>query len=220
MLVADVKVQEAQLRELEVQLYDLTAQLDLVKARLIQEEIDHTRGNLARARERQAALTIRSPSDGLLILPEARDLPDRFLKQGDLVAYVVNRERPTVRVVVPQSHIDLVRQRQRGVQVRLASQVDRIIPATIIREVPGGMEKLPSTVLSNAGGGEVAIDPQDKEGLKTFENLFQLDLELHEPVSQLCIGGRAYVRFDHGYIPVGFQLYRSLRQMLLKRFNV
>ena len=45
------------------------------------------------------------------------------------------------------------------------------------------MEKLPSTVLGQAGAGRCAIDPRDKEGLKTFENLFQLDLELGEPVA-------------------------------------
>ena len=133
---------------------------------------------------------------------------------------MLNKDRPTVRVVATQSDIDLVRQHHRGVKVRLASQVDRVIPAFIKREVPGGMEKLPSTALGQGGGGEVAIDPRDKDGLKTFENLFQLDLQLREPVDHFCIGGRAYVRFDHGYSPLGFQWYRSLRQLLLRRFNV
>lgn len=220
LLVANVRVLEAQLRELEVQYNDLISQLDSVKAGIIKEEIDQTRGNLARARERQAALMIRSPGDGLFILPGVEDLPDRFLKQGDLVAYVLNKDRPTVRVVATQSDIDLVRQRHRGVKVRLASQVDRVIPALIKREVPGGIEKLPSTALGQGGGGEVPIDPRDKDGLKTFENLFQLDLQLSEPVAHFCLGGRAYVRFDHGYSPLGFQLYRSLRQLLLRRFNV
>ena len=220
LLVANVRVLEAQLRELEVQYHDLVSQMDSVKAGIIKEEIDQTRGNLARARERQAALMIRSPGDGLFILPDAEDLPDRFLKQGDLVAYVLNKDRPTVRVVATQSDIDLVRQRHRGVKVRLASQVDRVIPALIKREVPGGIEKLPSTALGQGGGGEVPIDPRDKDGLKTFENLFQLDLQLREPVAHFCLGGRAYVRFDHGYSPLGFQLYRSLRQLLLRRFNV
>lgn len=220
LLVANVRVLEAQLRELEVQYNDLTSQLDSVKAGIIKEEIDQTRGNLARARERQAALMIRSPGDGLFILPGAEDLPDRFLKQGDLIAYVLNKDRPMVRVVATQSDIDLVRQRHRGVKVRLASQVDRVIPAFIKREVPGGIEKLPSTALGQGGGGEVPIDPRDKDGLKTFENLFQLDLQLRQPVAHFCLGGRAYVRFDHGYSPLGFQLYRSLRQLLLRRFNV
>jgi putative peptide zinc metalloprotease protein len=220
LLTANVRVLEARLRELEVQHHDLLSQLDPVKDSIIKEEIDNIRGNLARAEERQTALTIRSSSDGLFVLPDAEDLPGRFLKQGDLIGYVLNQDRPTVRVVAPQSVIDLVRGRNRGVQIRLASQVDRIIPATIKREVPGAVERLPSTILGSVGGGAIATDPRDQEGLKTFENLFQLDLELNEPVEHLLIGGRAYVRFDHGYTPIGFQWYRSLRQLLLRRFNV
>jgi hypothetical protein len=29
-----------------------------------------------------------------------------------------------------------------------------------------------------------------------------------------------FVRFDHGLEPVGFQLYRALRRLLLRQFNV
>ena len=143
LLDANTKVLAAQLKELEVQYRDLISQLDFVKANIMLEEIDHIKGNLARARERQADLIIRSPAPGLFILPGAEDLPDRFLKQGDLIGYVLNKDRPIVRVVAPQSVIDLVRGPKKGVQVRLAADVSRIIPATIIREVPGGLEKLP-----------------------------------------------------------------------------
>ena len=29
-----------------------------------------------------------------------------------------------------------------------------------------------------------------------------------------------YVRFDHGYEPLGLQVYRALRQLFLRRFSV
>jgi len=220
LLASNVKALEAQFRELEVRYYAEVAALEGVQASLVQEELEQIRTSLARARERQVALTIHSPSDGLFILPEAQDLPGRFVKQGDLLGYVLNVTRPTVRVVAPQSDIDLMRQRHEAVRIRLASQVERVVPASIKRIVPGGQERLPSTVLGTIGGGEVPIDPRDKDGLKTFENLFQLDLEILEPVERVCIGGRVYVRFDHGYIPLGFQWYRTFRQLLLRRFNV
>jgi putative peptide zinc metalloprotease protein len=220
LLDAQVRVLAAQFKELEAQYNDSLAQLEPVKAGAFKEELDQLRANLARAQDRQAELLIRAPSAGVFILPHAADLPGRFLQQGDLVGYILNQERPMVRVVAPQSEIDLVHQRHRNVKVRLASQVDRVIAADIVRETPGGLEKLPSPALSHAGGGEVAVDPRDKDGLKTFENLFQLDLQLKEPVTPLLLGCRAYVRFDHGYIPLGLQWYRSLRQLLLRRFNV
>ena len=218
--VSQVRVQEAQLREMESRFNAELTSDDQVQAKVTQEEIARVQENLAVSRQRLKELKILSPSDGVFILPEAPDLPDRFLKQGDLVGYVLNVERPTVRVVAPQAEIDLVRQHNQGVQVRLASQMERVIPAIVLREVPGAMERLPSTILGSVGGGEIAIDPGDKEGLKTFDQLFQLDIELTEPVDRVVIGGRVYVRFDHGYSPLGFQAYRKLRQLLLKRFNV
>lgn len=220
LLAANIRAMEAQFRELEVRYYAEVAALEGVQAGLVQEELAQVRSALARARERQAALSIPSPGDGVFIVPQAEDLPGRFVRQGDLLGYVLNATRPTVRVVVPQSDIDLMRQRHRGVNIRLASQLDAVIPAVVKRVVPGAQERLPSTVLGTIGGGEVPIDPRDQDGLKTFENLFQVDLEPLEPVARVCIGGRVYVRFDHGSMPLGLQWYRTLRQLLLRRFNV
>jgi putative peptide zinc metalloprotease protein len=220
LLTAQVNVQEAQLREIESRYNAAISELDQVQGKIAGEEIAKIQENLARSREHLKELKILSPSDGLFILPGSEDLPDRYVKQGDLIAYVLNEDRPTVRVVAPQSEIDLVRQSNQGVKVRFPSQMERVIPAVIKRRVPGAIERLPSTILGNVGGGEIATDPRDKEGLKTFENLFQLDIELTEPVERVCIGGRVFVRFDHGYSPLGFQGYRKLRQLLLKRFNV
>ena len=34
------------------------------------------------------------------------------------------------------------------------------------------------------------------------------------------LGGRVYVQMDHGYQPIGAQLYREVRQLFLSRFDV
>jgi putative peptide zinc metalloprotease protein len=122
--------------------------------------------------------------------------------------------------VVPQSRVDLVRQRAQGVAVRLAHDIDATRPAMVKREVPGGLERLPSTVLGRVGGGDIPIDPMVEGGTKTFEKTFQFDVELTVPLEPFLVGGRAYVRFDHGTEPVAFQIYRSARQLLLRRLNV
>jgi putative peptide zinc metalloprotease protein len=219
LLAANVEVLRAQVEELQSR-YDAALATDAVQARIVMEELTATRDEMARARERMTELAIRSPAAGVFIVPAAKDLPDRYLKQGEPVAYVLDVDRPTVRVVVPQGSVDLVRQRTRKVEARLAEKVGRVVPAEVRREVPEAEAKLPSTILGAAGGGDIAVDPQEPGGTKTFEKLFQFDLELLEPVDQVYIGGRVYVRFDHGYEPLGFQFYRGIRQMLLRRFNV
>jgi putative peptide zinc metalloprotease protein len=53
-----------------------------------------------------------------------------------------------------------------------------------------------------------------------LESLFQLDLSLPEEVKDPHIGGRVYVRFEHGSMPLAMQWYRSLRQLFLRKFYV
>lgn len=219
LLETKVKVLKAQLRELQAR-YDAEIYTNRVRARIIKEKILNVRANLDREEERLNNLIICSPGAGVFILPGAEDLPGRFLKQGDLVAYVMDVYKPSVRVVVSQSDVDLVRQRNRGIKIRFAEQLERIYPAVVKREVPGALEYLPSTILSSIGGGKIAIDPSDNEGLKPLEKLFQFDIEPTEAIGIINIGGRVYVRFDHGLEPLAYQWYRSLRQMFLSRFNV
>jgi putative peptide zinc metalloprotease protein len=219
LLITKIKVLKAQLKDLQAR-YNLEICSDRVQAKITKEDIIHVRGNLARAQERSMNLTIRSPSDGLFILPKAEDLPDSFLKQGELVAYVINVDKPIVRVVVPQSGVDLVRKQNRGIEIRFADNIDKIFNAVMIREIPGGVQQLPSTVLGSAGGGKIAIDPTEPSGLKAVEKLFQFDIEMPSTVRNIYIGSRVFVRFDHGFEPLATQWYRSIRRLFLKRFNV
>jgi len=216
---AEVRLLDAKLAELERR-YEAALAKDLVEARILHEAIASVKGNLERARQRRTELDIRSPADGVFVVPGAQDLPERFLKQGDLIGYVLNEERPTVRVVVRQPDVDLVRQRTKKVAVRLKERLEKVVPAVLVREVPGAVERLPSTILGVSGGGKIAVDPRDAAGGKALERLFQFDLELDRPVGGVYVGGRVYVRFDHGLEPVGFQWYRTIRQMFLRRFHV
>ncbi|MCE5334116.1 MAG: peptidase M50 [Desulfobacteraceae bacterium] len=218
-LSANVKMLEAKLREVEA-MFSIQMSMDPGRARMVWEEITQLNAALARAKEQLDDLKVRSPGDGILVVPSYSDLPGRFIKKGELLAYVVSSRNPTVRVIALQKDVDLIRKRTGSVQVRLAENIGRIIQSHRIREVPGATQRLPSNVLGSRGGGNVAVDPRDDEGVKTFENIFQFELEFAEPVHPVNIGGRVYVRFDHGGEPLAFRWYRELRRLLLRRFNV
>jgi putative peptide zinc metalloprotease protein len=215
------RVQElgARRRELEARYVEQQVK-DRVKAEIIKEELTDVTENLARARERAGELTIRSRTDGTFVAPLAADLPGRFVKQGELLGHVVELGTITVRTVVSQAFIDLVRQQTREVQVRLAERLAETFPAVIRREVPGASEQLPSPALGSQGGGQVATDPLDKQGVRAIQKVFQVDLELPSPLQVVNVGGRVHVRFDHGWAPLGIQWYRQVRQLFLSRFNV
>ena len=67
---------------------------------------------------------------------------------------------------------------------------------------------------------DVTVDPQDEEGVHTLQTIFQFDVTLPAHVRVARVGGRAYVRFDHGGEPLAQQWYRAIRQLFLSHFNV
>jgi len=218
-LASRVQQLDARLTELEAR-YEEQRTADRVKAELIREEIRYVREDLARARERAADLIIRSGAEGTFVLPTARDLPGRFVRKGELLGHVVELQTITVRTVVPQGDIDLVLEQTRRVEVRLAERLAEVIPAVVRRAVPGASERLPATALGSEGGGQIPTAPGDREGVLALQKIFQVDLELPSHARLVNVGGRAYVRFDHGWAPLGIQWYRQVRQLFLARFNV
>jgi len=219
LLPPQIQVLESQLRELQVA-YDTQVLTDRVKAEITKEEIKQVTANLERARERIADLTVHSLTDGVFLSPMAQDLPGRFVRRGELLGYVVDRSTIAARVVVTQEDVDYVRQKTHGVQMRLPEKIGEAVPVVIKREVPAATDQLPSITLSQQGGGEIAVDPRDTQGMKAFQKIFMFDLELPEHEKFYHVGGRIYVRFDHGWEPLIWRWYRSARQVFLKRFNV
>lgn len=219
MLPARVRVLEAELRQLELRHVAALVQ-DPSETRILAEQIRHAEAELALNRQRAADLVVRSPADGRFIVPDARDLPGRFVRSGDTVGYVTTLADPVLRAVVPQSAIDRVRQGTGRVEVRFADRFAPSLPATIVREIPTVSDKLPSAALGSRGGGQAVADPRDASGAAALERLYQIDLRIDAPSEARGIGGRVHVRFDHGTEPLASLLYRELRQLFLKRFNV
>ena len=207
------------MKELEAR-YTEQRPKDLVKAAIIEEELHYAREELSRAQRRLDELTIRSQTSGTFVLPTPEDLPGRYFKQGDLLGHVVDMSTLTVRAVVPEADIDLVRTQSPQVQVRLAEAIGEALPALLTRMVPAAVDQLPSAALGLEGGGTVAIDPTDHKGLKAMHKYFQVDLSIPVQTDVVNAGGRVYVRFTHDWVPLSSQWSRQLRQLFLSRFNV
>jgi putative peptide zinc metalloprotease protein len=209
----------AQLEELGAK-YDALMPTDRVQAAMVREELIAAQASLQRAREREAELIFRSSASGRFIVPNSADLPGRYVSKGQLVGYVVEPRELTARVALLQDDIAMVRQRTRGVEVMLADWGSSPVPARIRREVPGASLQLPTAALGSAGGGPIAVDPRDKQGVTALKQIFQLELTIPAQARTEYLGARVFVRFDHGFEPAGFQLYRAFRRLLLRQFNV
>lgn len=218
-LLTEIKRLEGRLTELEAR-QRAERQNDRVKTEIIQEEIDIVSADLQQAQLDVQDLTIHSETDGLFIVPNAADLPGRYVKKGEPLGYTLDLSTVTAKVVVSQHDIDLVRQHTTRVQVRMADRIADVIPAVVKHEVPAATDELPSLILSKQGGGEIAIDPREGRRAKAFQKLFVLDIDFPASTNTVNVNGRVYVRFDHGHEPLARQWYRSLRQLFLTRFNV
>lgn len=219
LLESEKHILEARLQELKARYLSLRY-TERAKAMIHKEEIVSVKKELARIRELESQLTIRSQVEGKLILSRLEDMKGRFLRRGELIGYVVDFPLNTVRVVVPQDNIGLVKEKTVKVEVRLAENIAGVSEALVYREVPAATDKLPSVALGFAGGGEVPVDPRDKEGTKAFDSVFQLDLILSDQFNMQKIGERVFVRFDHGAVPLAKQWYYFFRQLFLRRFSV
>lgn len=222
-LLARVRLLEAQLAEQQARY--TAAREDRVQSAIILEEIAHIQARLEHARKRLQELVIRSSRDGVFIMSQVEDAPGRFVRRGELLAYVMDFSDIAVQVVIPQDEIDLVRKMTRRVELRLVERMAQTVPATVKRVVPAATDQLPNMALSAQGGGEVSLDPSPAEGARAAEmkaatTMFIFELEVDSRDRPKGLGSRIYARFEREPEPLGRQWYRSIRQVLLKKFNV
>jgi len=201
-------------------LYSSQRRDDRVAARITEEELRVISADLANLEEQIAEFNIRSPLSGRFYVPRSRDLPGRFVKKGDIIAYLITPKAKSVHMVVPQNDVGLLRTNIDSIEVRLADRINEVFSATITRQVPSGTNQLPSAALGTAGGGQLAIDPRDSTGTRTLETVFEYELELSTEVVGSPIGTRVFVRIGHGSEAIAKQWYRRLRQVFLRTFNV
>jgi putative peptide zinc metalloprotease protein len=194
---------------------------DRVQAQIIEAETAYHRNRLHDLQTRQDALLIRSPLAGRFEVASTLDFVGAYVARGDVVGYVLDPSRYTLLTVVPQADVDQVRRHNIGVEIRSAVEVGGLIPATMVREVPGATRDLPSLALSLQGGGKIGLDPDaSQEAPVALNALFQFELRFDNRAVPRTLGNRVYVRFIQQPEPLASQWYRALRQMFLKRFAV
>jgi putative peptide zinc metalloprotease protein len=218
-LDAAVQVLQARIAGLEAREKQVRVE-SVARAEMFAEEIHHLDRRLLRARERQADLVIRAGRDGIFVVPHPEDLVGRYVEQGELLAHVVQLDSLKVRAVVPQEDIELLVHHLDGVEVRRTERLDEILPAQITHLVLSATGALPHPALGTQGGGALAVDPRDERGMHTVAPFFEVEVDVPLPPGARTIGGRVYLRFDHGYKPIAWRWYRSLRQLFLSRLNV
>jgi putative peptide zinc metalloprotease protein len=219
LLASELEVSRAKLAELQAK-YRAEQFTNTAKAALSFSQLEQARKVLLRIEDRASKMLGRAQVAGTLVASKAQDMPGQYYKKGDLLGYVLDTKELMVRVVVQQDDIDLVRNHWRSAHLRLARRVEKIHEATLVREVSGSVDELPSPALGLSGGGLIPTSPNDPNGIKTMGRVFLIDLKLPPDTLPPAFGERVHVRFEHGFEPPAIQGLRRLRQLFLSRFGV
>lgn len=216
-----------ELRRSEDKIAELTAEYNAefvanrTRAEIVHDKMEGELSKLALLRKRIGDLVARAGADGLFVAPEAADMPGRYYRKGEPLGYVIGKAAARARVVVRQDAIGQLRLGVDRVRLRLSEQVGAVFEGKVVREIPGGDENLPSPALSAQGGGDIATDPRETKIARALQRVFQLEVELTGADDRIGgFGQRVFVRFQHRGEPLGFQWYRSVRQLFLTSFNV
>jgi putative peptide zinc metalloprotease protein len=218
-LAPHIRVLEAQLELLEVRA-QTELLVDRARREVTLEEIEATRKELDHARRLQRDQTVLSPTSGTFVLSlPPQDLPGRYLRKGQDVGYVVPADTVTVRVLVSQDDIDLVRRMTEGVRVKIVGRLYETFDARIARAIPAASNRLSNLALSTLGGGPAALDPGNTQEPKALNSWFEVELVL-PTAHTYVLGEHVHARFEHGLEPLAWRIYRAARQLFLRQFAV
>ncbi|MCD6304654.1 MAG: hypothetical protein J7M21_06800, partial [Planctomycetes bacterium] len=117
----------------------------------------------------------------------------------------------------------------REVELRIKGRPSPLMTGTIVRIIEAGSRRLPSAALGYAAGGSVPTDPKDPNGVRAAERFFEIQIAPN-PVEDrqsiwygrvpLLAGQRVVIRLAMPPRPLASQWYRSLLQLVQRRFRI
>lgn len=172
---------------------------------------------------RLRALTMVASVSGVWVGSE--DLHTRLgtmLPRGESVGRIVANRKYRFVAVVSQSQASyLFGDDISQAQVRLTGQAREIIDSQEAVFMPFHRFDLPSPALSIAGGGHLLTQTDSRGQMVTEEGFFEVIVSL-PTLGQLVMfdGVTGYMRVWIGERPIGWQVYRRLRQVLQRRYQL
>ena len=224
-LVAQEKAWQAEKESLEGRYDLLRARGDLATAQATQEQIDAADGKIRRLKEQLADLDVRAPFEGTWLAPQLDRERGGYMDRHRQVGVVATLDNLYVRAVATQDVADLLKaEANPAVEMRVDGRPDVTFGGTIKLFLPAGQQRLPSPALGYAGGGPIAVAADDKQGMKASEHLFEIQVEpappdVDHPV-RLLAGQRVVIQFSNERKPLLAQWWRSLLQLIQRRFKV
>jgi putative peptide zinc metalloprotease protein len=172
--------------------------------------------------EQRQQLQVRASQDGEWVAPDLHEQLGTWMQRGQAFGEVVDASSFRFVAVMRQEQADILFQNNfRHAELRLNGQADTSLSLPLVSIIPFQSDNLPSTSLGWLGGGDIAVNTQDPSGTKATESFFLLQSEI--PGDQLrdstvLHGLSGTLRLQMPAQPLATQLYRSIKQLVQKRY--
>jgi putative peptide zinc metalloprotease protein len=171
--------------------------------------------------ERAAALQVRAPSGGRLMLMGMHALDGRWFNRGDLVGEIVGGQDWEFRAVVSQDDAGkLFSDDATEFEIRFTGAAGEAYAPASVRLIPGRQDFLPSPALGWPSGGSVRLEDGDQTGLKSYEPFFLVIGTFSAGTEDFWHGRTGLARFEAPPMPLLQQWMEDLRQLLQRRFKI
>jgi putative peptide zinc metalloprotease protein len=224
-------------QELEINLRSALATRDEIEAHILQSmeqqqanlrplksRLAAAQQNIARLENDRAELVVHAPQAGTWIAPHIADSRHRWMLRGADLGLVTDPAKFQFIAVVAQIDADRIFARPvSGSEVRLIGEAHSALQVANLKMIPGERRTLPSPALGWAGGGPIAVSPDDPDGRRTVEPFFEVRADLAltpAPKATLLDGRSGEIRFDLPSEPLLPRWTRQLRQLLQKRYQI
>lgn len=208
----------AQLAEAQARLRSVFA--DRSKVSMADAELRRFKDELVEVKQALERTQVYAPLTGQLVAIQAEKLSHRFVKRGELLAYILADDSGlSVKVLVPEQEAEKVLSTVTGVSLRAASARNQEYLAELSSVVPRVSSELPSAILSQQGGGDITLDPSSKSELATIESFVIVDV-INTGLRPRYVNERIYVKFSLAPEPIAYRWVRKIRQVFLEQFDV
>ncbi|MDX9910405.1 MAG: PqqD family peptide modification chaperone [Phycisphaerales bacterium] len=198
---------------------------DPASAQVAAEKVRTLEVQIAHLRDERAKLDVRATQDGVVVGGDPETLVGSYLDRGTPLCELVGDADLRVTALMTQREaawlFELSRDRY-DVEMRLRSDVPRVIDGGEVRVIDAGQLKLPHAALGFAGGGKIEIDEKERSGLLAKDPQFVV--YVHAPEGRADElgrpGERVALRFTLPDRPLLSQWVDRLHKMVQGRVNL
>lgn len=220
-LELEIKKAEGQKEEI-LAMHKLAMSRQTADLKTLDQQLMVIENKLKNFQKQKGDLIVKARQKGIWAAPSAKELVGTWVAKGTVLGEIVDQGKFRFSSVVSQDDAaHLFVDKITKAEVRLFGQAEKNIKVNDYTIIPFQSEKLPSAALGWYAGGEVAVSPTDKSGLKASEPFFLIHAMVDFTEGALFHQGKSgKLRFTMRPEPLLWQWLRKFRQLIQKRYQI